>query len=438
VGTDVHVIQRGRKVSGLTSWMSADLLAFSLRGRALQRGHAEMRLELMGTTTVIEARVRILTVEFVGTSGSCNYTARIMEIERGDRMRRDGWLEERSQLTASFSRSASTSRGRRGGLGGALRSGLEKGRSAEDADSEGAADPVLVPTTTLSPDGSTLVVAWANWRSVTASWESSLREGSLEAWIERTHPPPGLRPHRAALPARRQRAGHHGAGHEQRGLEPHRQRDPQGQGQGRTARGLMPSGTPLRLELDARDLLNLAGLLTLSRLSMAAAAPAFTHDRQALAILLALAMLTDVIDGPVARATGKVSRTGAMIDGWVDKVFLVNFAWTLSVGDWVPAWVLLPWFIREIVQGLMFPFMVWRYFLAQCAWPEPSRVGKVATTALATAMFAALADLPMVLHAATALCGATGTWAVVGYWRRDRPLDHPGDLPTPGAVRMRR
>lgn len=191
VGTDVHVIQRGRKVSGLTSWMSADLLAFSLRGRALQRGHAEMRLELMGTTTVIEARVRILTVEFVGTSGSCNYTARIMEIERGDRMRLDGWLEERSQLTASFSRSASTSRGRRGGLGGALRSGLEKGRSAEDADSEGAADPVLVPTTTLSPDGSTLVVAWANWRSVTASWESSLREGSLEAWIERTHPPLG-------------------------------------------------------------------------------------------------------------------------------------------------------------------------------------------------------------------------------------------------------
>ena len=132
-----------------------------------------------------------------------------------------------------------------------------------------------------------------------------------------------------------------------------------------------------RLELDGRDLLNVAGLLTLSRLSMAAAAPAFTHDPDALAALLALAMFTDVIDGPVARATGKVSRTGAMIDGWVDKVFLVNFAWTMSVGAWVPYWVLLPWFLRELVQGAMFPFMVWRYFIGQAPWPEPSAAGKL-------------------------------------------------------------
>jgi len=204
-------------------------------------------------------------------------------------------------------------------------------------------------------------------------------------------------------------------------------------------RGGYPVGVAdFRLELDGRDLLNVAGMLTLSRMSMAAAAPAFTHDAQALAILLALAMFTDVIDGPVARWTGTVSRTGAMIDGWVDKVFLVNFAWTLSVGAWVPYWVLLPWFIREIVQGAMFPFMVWRYFIGQAPWPEPSSIGKLATVALAVAMFGGLAQEPLVLYPFTALCALTGTWAVVGYWRRDAPLADVGPLPTPQAVRMRR
>jgi CDP-diacylglycerol--glycerol-3-phosphate 3-phosphatidyltransferase/cardiolipin synthase len=193
-----------------------------------------------------------------------------------------------------------------------------------------------------------------------------------------------------------------------------------------------------RLELDGRDLWNVAGLLTLSRLSMAVAAPAFTHDPQALAMLLALAMFTDVIDGPIARATGQVSRTGAMIDGFVDKVFLVNFAWTLSVGDWVPYWILLPWFVREIVQGAMFPFMVWRYFVGQAPWPEPSNVGKVATVALAIAMFGGLYGSAAVLYGFTALCGVTGVLAVIGYWHRDKPLGESAPLPLPSAVQMRR
>ncbi len=194
---------------------------------------------------------------------------------------------------------------------------------------------------------------------------------------------------------------------------------------------------PLRLELDPRDLLNLPGLLTLSRLSMAVVAPAFTYDRNALAILLAVAMFTDVIDGPLARATGTVSRTGAIVDGWVDKVFLVNFAWTLALGGWVSGWFLLPWFIREIIQALMIPLVVWRYFIGHTGWPEPSRIGKVATIALAGAMFAALAGLTAWLHGLTAVCGVASVLAAVGYWRRDDPMAHPGDLPTPATIRMR-
>ncbi len=190
--------------------------------------------------------------------------------------------------------------------------------------------------------------------------------------------------------------------------------------------------------MDGRDLLNVAGVLTLSRMSMAAAAPAFTHDRNALVVLLALAMITDVIDGPIARATGRVSRTGAMLDGWVDKVFLVNFAWTMAVGDWVPYWILMPWFIREIAQGAVFPLLVWRYWVGQTPWPEPSATGKVATVTLVVAMLGGLFDVPSVLYGFTALSAATGLWAMVGYWQRDQPLADVGPLPTPGALRMRR
>ncbi len=71
-------------------------------------------------------------------------------------------------------------------------------------------------------------------------------------------------------------------------------------------------------------------------------------------LLLALAFLTDLLDGFVARMTGQVSEFGAALDSWAD---VVNYL-TIAAGCW--------WLWPEVVrQEKLFVFMV----LASCLFP---------------------------------------------------------------------
>jgi|GEM_PF-4178347 len=198
---DVRAKQRNTEASGTTSWLTAELLAFSLRGKALARGTADLRIDLFGTGRVIQASVRILTIELGGVSQRNNYTARIMEISPGDKAKLEAWIEERSRpASRSVSRSMGTTGGRQK-LGEALRSGLGKGRDAAPQVTTAvpvAPEPskpedelVLAPHVTLAGDGSSMSVAWANKTSVQASWNESLNQGKLRVYLEGRHPPRG-------------------------------------------------------------------------------------------------------------------------------------------------------------------------------------------------------------------------------------------------------
>ncbi len=198
---DMTVRQRNLELRGTTSWLAHDLLAFNLRGKTLNRGQAELRLDLYGTGDVVEASVRIMTIELGGMSRRNNYTARIVSISENDRARLDAWFEDRSRsVTHSTSRSA-TRKGGRQGIRDALRSGLDKSRvdspdelppqepPATTPDPTG--DLVLAPTVKLAGDGSSMSVTWSNAKSVTASWEESLCHGKLRVYLEGRHPPRG-------------------------------------------------------------------------------------------------------------------------------------------------------------------------------------------------------------------------------------------------------
>ena len=76
-----------------------------------------------------------------------------------------------------------------------------------------------------------------------------------------------------------------------------------------------PPGPILRPE----DLGNLPGFLTLGRLLLAVLLPIWTYDRLALFLVLSAAMLSDIVDGMLARRWGLSSRIGAVLDGWIDK-----------------------------------------------------------------------------------------------------------------------
>ncbi len=78
-------------------------------------------------------------------------------------------------------------------------------------------------------------------------------------------------------------------------------------------------------------------------------------------VLLALAFLTDVLDGFVARLTGQVSEFGATLDSWAD---VVNYL-TIALGCW--------WLWPEIVtQELPYVVMI----VASCLLPAVAGFAK--------------------------------------------------------------
>jgi phosphatidylglycerophosphate synthase len=181
-------------------------------------------------------------------------------------------------------------------------------------------------------------------------------------------------------------------------------------------------GTTMHL----RQLRNAAGALTLSRLLIAAGMPFLLRAGLGLPFYL-LALGTDVVDGMVARRTGTASAAGAALDGWVDKTLHVNLAWSLAVADTIPDVWMLAWFSREIVQLLMFPFLMHRFRLEQGPLPRTSILGRATAFLLAGSVVAVL--LGRDASVLTALTGITGLAAGLHYaWiHLGIPLRRPKD-----------
>jgi len=76
-------------------------------------------------------------------------------------------------------------------------------------------------------------------------------------------------------------------------------------------------------------LLRVPGLLSLTRIPLAAGFPlTIEHPRWSIALLV-VAGLTDVADGWYARRFGQATPTGAILDGVMDKLFVVAVVITL-------------------------------------------------------------------------------------------------------------
>jgi cardiolipin synthase (CMP-forming) len=168
-------------------------------------------------------------------------------------------------------------------------------------------------------------------------------------------------------------------------------------------------GSPDRAALRWRDLFNVAGVLTGARLPLAVVFGWVLPDLRAALIVFVVAGVTDGLDGVVARRTKTCSHTGSMLDGFLDKVFLVNAGWGLVVHGIMPAWWLPLWFIREIAQIAMIPF-VWMPFRQGRVYAhESTRAGKATTWVVGTALFAVLLGVPIVSEALTPIAAVLGT-----------------------------
>jgi CDP-diacylglycerol--glycerol-3-phosphate 3-phosphatidyltransferase len=94
--------------------------------------------------------------------------------------------------------------------------------------------------------------------------------------------------------------------------------------------------------IEPRELLYPSNLLTIGRLLLVPPTLALLRRperRRAALALLAVAMLTDAVDGPIARARGEVSRLGELLDPVADKLLIDGAAIILSRTRGFPWWV---------------------------------------------------------------------------------------------------
>lgn len=106
-----------------------------------------------------------------------------------------------------------------------------------------------------------------------------------------------------------------------------------------------------------RDLFTLPNLLTLSRVPLGALAWILPLEPALVLGLLALAGITDVLDGTLERRRrekgGGGSSAGVWLDPLCDKIFIVSLLAAITVRRDLPLWMLPLIGLREILQGLV-------------------------------------------------------------------------------------
>jgi phosphatidylglycerophosphate synthase len=142
------------------------------------------------------------------------------------------------------------------------------------------------------------------------------------------------------------------------------------------------------------QLLSAASALTFSRLILAALLPLLVYGSRGRESWLLVggylvALGTDVLDGVVARRTGRASGAGATFDAWADKALHVNLAWALVVAGRMPGWWMFCWFSREVLQAAMIPLLIhrWRVGVGR---PSTSVWGRATAISLALCTLAVL------------------------------------------------
>jgi CDP-diacylglycerol---glycerol-3-phosphate 3-phosphatidyltransferase len=148
-----------------------------------------------------------------------------------------------------------------------------------------------------------------------------------------------------------------------------------------------------RYAFDLREFAYPANLLTLARLLMLPAAIRYMRQPdgrwRALGVF-AIAMLTDALDGPVARLRQEVSPLGKVLDPLADKIMIDTVAIALTQTREFPAWVTGLLLARDlgIVLGAL---LVYRRH-AEVTVAHPA--GKATTLALTGVMLLYAADGP--------------------------------------------
>jgi len=185
------------------------------------------------------------------------------------------------------------------------------------------------------------------------------------------------------------------------------------------------------------EVLTPPNLISLSRLAMAAVFLG-VHDADWRLAIVLTAMVSDVLDGVIARVSHTTSRIGALIDPIADRIFMLVAFIAVTVDGLITPWQLalllvrdvmtvIGWFVARNVSWL-------RAVTFQARWP-----GKGVTVLQFVTLLAAL-QAPRLVAGLCIACGILAIVATTDYtlmlWvnRAGGPKDrarHGGVLPEP-------
>lgn len=160
--------------------------------------------------------------------------------------------------------------------------------------------------------------------------------------------------------------------------------------------------------------LNLPNMVTLSRivLGLICLIPLAAMSREALWIalaIMALAELTDLFDGMLARARNAVTATGKILDPMADSIYRLTIFAAFVQNGWMPAWLFCIFIIRDVAVAYMRIIGVQSGVSPAARWS-----GKVKAVVQAAAQLSVVAAfafgldsapqlVPLVLYAAAAV-----------------------------------
>lgn len=106
--------------------------------------------------------------------------------------------------------------------------------------------------------------------------------------------------------------------------------------------------------------------------------------------VLALAGLTDVVDGHIARKYNQVTRLGKILDPMADKLMVITVMTSLFLIGRFPLWLVGLILVKETVVAVGGFFLV----IKEKVEVSASIYGKMATITIYMALFAAAFDIP--------------------------------------------
>ncbi len=132
---------------------------------------------------------------------------------------------------------------------------------------------------------------------------------------------------------------------------------------------------------------HIPNILTSIRIFMAGVFAFFflQHEYVACSISFGISMLTDVLDGALARANNWVSDLGKILDPVADKVTLLVISACFYRAGWIPQFMLIAVILKETMM------LVGGFIMLRCNAVAHSDVfGKAATTLFSTSIVMAL------------------------------------------------